>query len=367
MSNFRILVVNDFASNGFLFQRYLNSKVNVIYFNTSEVISKTEGAIYFEEKSVLYQARKLAELAAQFDLCVSFGWIAAGLCYLANVNYIMYFVDSYIEPQDRIRKKMSVIKKKFLDKLYEEAIKNATCLVTGVEADIATLKRYNPNVRLMQVLVDKQMFNPCAEKIELREPKFTFFSPARIEEEKGQMILWDSIRLSTSDFVVLQTDWGSGPYYDKVIATKPEKVKIIPKIPRHKMPSYYVSADALLGQISRTSTGGIEREAALCGVPIFCYAPLGFGAKGPFYKGKIEPEDIAKYLDKIVEDRAFREDLAKRQHEWAMNLHDNDKTVVEWEKIFGESISGKPHYKPKKRYDIALRLFRRIKRTSSDF
>jgi hypothetical protein len=367
MSNLKILVVNDFASNGFLFQRHLKSKVNVIYFNDNDVISPTRDPIYFDEKNILYQAGKIKQLSKQYDFFISFGWTAAALCYLANVNYLMYFVDSYIEPKDRIRKKMSFLKRKFLSELFEDAVRNATCVVTGVAHDIVTLKKYNPNAKLMQVLVDKQMFNPDVGKIDLGESKFTFFSPARIEEDKGQLLLWDSIRISKSDFVVLQTDWGSGPYYEKAIANRPEKVKIIPKIRRDRMPSYYVSADALLGQISKTSTGGIEREAALCRIPIFCYAPFGFGAEGPFYKGPINPSDIANYLDMMVEDKVFREDLAKRQYEWATRIHDNTKTVEEWESIFEESVRIRSRYRTKKRYDIALKFLRTVKITSSDF
>jgi glycosyltransferase involved in cell wall biosynthesis len=362
MPSFRILVVNDFASNGFLFQRYLKSKVNVIYLNKNEVISETVDPLYFEKDDMFYQANKIKELSKDFDLFICFGWLASAACYLANVNYIIYFVDSYIEPEYRIWKKMSFAKKKFFSDLFDDAIRNATCLVTGMAPDIQTLKKYNDNVKLMLPLVDTQMFNPNINKIDLGESKFTFFSPGRIDKDKGQLILWDSVRLTKSDFVVLQTDWGSGPYYNSVIASKPEKVKIIPKIKREKMPSYYVSSNALLGQISSTSTGGIEREAALCSIPIFCYAPHGFGAEGPFYKGKINPSDIARYLDMIVEDKDFREDLARKQHEWVIRIHDNNKTVEEWEKIFEESINGAHMYKTKKRYNAGFHFLNVFKK-----
>jgi hypothetical protein len=79
---------------------------------------------------------------------------------------------------------------------------------------------------------------------------------------------------------------------------------------REDMPSYLVSIDALLDQISLTVCGSSEREAALCNKPVFCYSPENYSENDPFYKESNDPKDIAAYIDKIVLDKDFREQLA---------------------------------------------------------
>jgi glycosyltransferase involved in cell wall biosynthesis len=357
--------VNDFSSGGFLLQKYLHSKVNVIYFNDEAVISPTIEPLYFEKRDLPHQVSTIRELASEFDLFICFGWIAAAICYLANVNYVMYFVDSYIKPKDRIRKKMPFMKRQLVAELFSEAITHAGCLVTAIPRDVDTLKMYNETVRLVLPMVDPNMFNPNLDKIDLAQSRFTFFSPGRLDPGKNQDIVWESIRLTRSDFVVLQTDWGSGEYYEKLMSNRPEKIRIIPKIRREQIGAYYVSADAVLGQISLTTCGSIEREAALCGKPIFCYAPDCFTVNDPFYKGSLNPAEIADYLDKIVTDTPFRLNLAASQHEWVMEHFDNSKIAQSWEHILEETSNYSRKYKPKSHFTTGLKLFNLVSRNSN--
>jgi hypothetical protein len=357
MTGLKILVVNDYSSGAFLFQKYLKSKVQVIYFHKEQVISTTTDPLYFERKDLAYQVNKIKQLSKEFDVFVCFGWIAASLCYLANVNYIMYVVDSYIEPKDRIRKKMFFAKQKLVSDLFAEAIKNATKVVTAIPRDVDKLKTYHHDVARVLPMVDPHMFNTSIDKIDLGQSKFTFISPQRIDKSKNHGLLWDSVELTTSDFVVLQTAWGSGPYYQEILSNKPEKVKLIPKISRELLPSYYVSADALLGQISFTTCGSIEREAALCALPIFCYADDSFTESDPFYRGKLEPAEIAKYLDRIVLDKAFRQELTTKQYRWITENFDNDEIALFWEKAFENALKVPHEYKPKARFTTGLKLF----------
>jgi hypothetical protein len=357
MNGLRVLVVNDYSSGAFLFQKYLRFEVKVIYFNTEAVISTTKDPLYFEKKGLAYQVSRIRELSKDFDVFICFGWIAAAICYLANVNYVMYFVDSYIEPKDRIRKRMSFAKTKMVSDLFAAAIENASKLVTAIPRDVPLLRKYHPDVSLVLPMVDPHMFNPNVGKIDLGQSKtFTFLSPQRIDEVKNHRLLWNSVRLTKSHFVVLQTDWGAGPYYQDTLSYKPEKVKLIPKIPRDLLPSYYVSADALLGQISFTTCGSVEREAALCHLPIFCYARDYFTKSDPFYKGKVEPLEIAKYLDRIVEDKDFREDLASEQHRWMIENFDNNKIARVWEGILENAVAAGHTYRPKAKFSVGVKL-----------
>jgi glycosyltransferase involved in cell wall biosynthesis len=357
MNGLRVLVVNDYSSGAFLFQKYLKSKVNVIYFNSETVISTTKDPLYFEKKDLSYQVNKIRELSKEFDVFVCFGWIAAAICYLANVKYIMYFVDSYIAPADRIRKQMFFAKAKIVSDLFAEAVKYASKVVTAIPRDVTELRKYHHDVSLVLPMVDPQMFSPTVQKINLGESKFTFLSPQRIDKTKNHDVLWESVGLTKSDFIVHQTDWGAGQHYDEVLSKKPNKVKLIPKIRRDLLPSYYVSADALLGQISFTTCGSIEREAAMCGLPIFCYAADNFTSSDPFYKGRLEPTEIAAYIDKIVEDKNFRNELAATQHRWMNENFDNNKIAQFWEEILESAVSGASSYRPKSQFTAGLKLF----------
>lgn len=368
MTKLKILVVHDSSSAAFIFQRYLSSDVGAIYFSKHDVISPVKNPLFFEKKGIASQIKQIKNLSHEYDLFLCFGWPAASICYLAEVNYVMYFVDAYIDPEYRIRKKVSPLKKYILDDLYSNALQCASKTVAALPHDAEILKKYRPDTKIIFQLIDPEMFNPEVKKIDLGQIKFTFFSPQRIEPDKGQLIMWDAIRLIKSDFVVLQTDWGIGEYYETAIKTKPDKVKIIPKVKRDNMPSYLASADALLGQISLTSCGSTEREAALCKVPIFCYAPFSFSEDDPFYKKSKNPSDIAEYIDRIVTDKNFREELIRIQNEWVKKTFDNNRSTSQWQEVFDEAVKQKPNYKIKLRYKIIVKLLTAIEKlTQTDF
>src|SRR6185312_8777202 len=162
---------------------------------------------------------------------------------------------------------------------------------------------------------------------------------------------------------VLQTDWGNGEYYEKALSTKPDKVKIIPKVKRENMANYLVSVDALLGQISPTSIGSIEREAALCNTPVFCYAPYSFSENDPMYKESREPADIARYIDKMVTDKNFREKLREIQHQWVKDTFDNKKTIKQWQEVFEETNNKKITYKVRFRHRFIIKMITMLEHT----
>lgn len=365
LSKLKVLIVHDSSSAAFIFQRYLPVEINAIYFSEHEVISPVKNPLFFVKNGFSSQVNQIKELSNEYDVFLCFGWIAAAICYLAGVNYVMYFVDSYIDPEYRIRRDTHFLKKCFLSELYKDTLQYASKTVAALPHDAKILQKYSPDTKIIFQMVDPEMFNPNVKKIDLGQNKFTFLSPQRIEIDKGQLIMWDAIKLTKSDFVVLQTDWGSGTYYEQAIAKKPGKVKIIPKIKRSHLPSYYISSDTLLGQISFTSCGSIEREAALCGIPIFCYSPHGFTNNDPFFKNN-NPSSIAEHIDKIVEDKNFRKELAKIQNEWVRDTFDNKKTSIQWQEVFEEVT--KDSHMPKKRYLISLKLINILEKiTKKDF
>lgn len=364
----KILVVHDSSSFAYILQNYYPDEVNAIYFSEHTVISQVENPKFFVKGKGLYsQIQQIKQLSKEYDVFLCFGWIASSICYLAEVNYVMYFVDAYIDPQNRIRKELSSFKKNLLNELYKDTLDNASLTVAAISHDAKILQKYRHDVKIIFPLVDNKMFNSNIEKRELKQSKFIFLSPQRIDPDKGHSILWKAVEMTNSDFIVLQTDWGSGNYYNEILKTKPSKIEIIPKIKRQNMPSYLASMDALLGQISMTSCGSTEREAALCNKPIFCYAPENFSENDPFYKESKDPKEIAAYIDKIVLDREFREQLALTQNAWVKKIFDNKRTIQQWKEIFEESVKKKSHH-AKMKYKIIFKVLSIIENlTHRDF
>ena len=356
MDKLKILLVHDSSSFAFLLQKFFPGNIDAIYFSSHDTISQVKNPLFFVKDGIESQINQIKKLSKEYDVLLCYGWPAIAICYLAEVNYGMVFFDAYIDPKHRIRKKLSPIKKLILQDIYKNALECASFTVAGLPHDAEILKKYREDTKIIFQLIDEEMFHPNVKKIDLGQEKFIFFSPQRIDPDKRQLIMWDAIRLTKSDFIVLKTDWGKGEYYEKVLSTKPDKVKIIPKIKRENIANYLVSVDALLGQISKTSVGSTEREAALCNLPAFCYSPFSFSNNDPFYKVSLEPKDIAEYIDKMVTDKKFRNELTKIQSEWVKNTFDNSKAIRKWKEIFEDSLKYKQLFKVKIHHKLIIRI-----------
>jgi glycosyltransferase involved in cell wall biosynthesis len=268
----------------------------------------------------------------------------------------MYIVDSFIDPEYRVWKKYSFVKKKFFDLLLKDSFKNADMVVTGSPNDANIVRKYRKDVKSIFQMVDYDTFTENIPKKQKNEKSFIFFSPQRFDPTKGHEILFKAIELAKSDFIVHQTDWGEGDYYEKMMKNKPTKVKIIPKIDRSEMPMHYNSSDALLGQVSYSVCGGTEREAIVCGLPVFCYVSYEYTENDPFCKSK-EPTVIAEYLDKIVEDKGFRTNLKEKQLEWTKKTFDSKRIASEWNEVLHNVIENKNQKKRNPFYNLVLKLY----------
>lgn len=352
----RILIVNDFASNASLFQKFLSHTVNAIYISPDLAITQVKNPLFFKKNELGSCVKQIRELSNGYDVFIAFGWFAAAVCYLANVKYIMYFVGSFIEPKYRIWKKFSLPKRKFFDGLFKDTLDSASKIVTYIPDDVQILEKYRKNVSVIFPFVDTEMFHSNHKKIDLGLNQFVFFSPQRIDPTKEPDKIFEAIKLTKSDFIVLQTDWGQGEYYEKILKNIPPKVKLIPKILRSKMAFYYVSSDALLGQIGYGGCGSIEREAILSNIPVFCYETKQFTDNDPFCKSK-DPVRIAKYIDRIVEHKDFRLELLRIQQSWIKKYFDPKKLETQWDKLFLEIINENHKYKVKTKYNVVMKLF----------
>ena len=104
----RVLVVHDSSSFAFILQKYFPGEVSAIYFTEYKTTSEVINPKFFVTGGGLYaQIEQIKKLSRDYDVFLCFGWLAALICYLAEVKYAMYFVDSYIDPEYRIRKNVS--------------------------------------------------------------------------------------------------------------------------------------------------------------------------------------------------------------------------------------------------------------------
>ena len=82
-----------------------------------------------------------------------------------------------------------------------------------------------------------------------------------------------------------------------------------------EIPKYYAWADAIMGQMD-TRHGSIERESVLCGTPVLNYNNLNWKYKigedfinASFLPNSNDPVELAKTIDKLVQDEEFRKKL----------------------------------------------------------
>lgn len=314
---------------------------------------------YFKSKNVLNQLNELELIKNNFDLCIVSSWRGARLAYLAGLKFIINFVGNDIRIPPFIKNSkanyfnksvngLNFLQRKFYKKIFDDA---AVCVGASDETFGYIEKYRKDGIRIDRTIVDTELFNLNVKPLNIKKQKFTFFCPQRIGLEKGTDILWEAIKKCKSDFEVIQCEWydeTSQEAYEKsqeILKKKPIQVKFIPKIPREALPKYYAGYDAILGEMRLGLLNNIEREAAFLKKPIVCYYNLDFrylldGNKiiAPFLPNSNKPEEIAKIIDKIVESKDFRDELASKEYEFIKDYANPDKAAREWDHVFEKTI-----------------------------
>jgi len=235
---------------------------------------------------------------------------------------------------------------------YKKVFDTAIACITLTDEYFNQLKKFrNDAIRLDRIAVDTTFFNPTIKAMNLDKSKFTFLSAQRIGLEKGFDVIWKALKLTKSDFRILQVEWfientdEEKKFKEELLKTKPEQVEFIPLVKRSELGSFFKYADAVLGQMRAGVQGGIERDAAYCKKPVVSYCDKKQVMTieeekivPPFLPNSSDPVSIAKLLDKIVENSQFREELAKNEYEYIQKLSNPEFVVKEWEKIFKKYI-----------------------------
>ena len=355
----RILAIGDTANNAYMLSQIVKkSQIDVINFPRigGAKLSYTDNVRFFESHLISKQVEKINEIKSNYDLCFVSSWEGARVAFLANVNYVFFFVGGNIYEQPFIKNsrttylKEPIHKKNFFERWFLKEVLNSAiaCVTYGGVSFVNKLKKFHPNVYRMDMIPVDQIFFQKHNPVNKEKKKFTFLSPQRQGLEKGMDIIWKAVELAKSDFLILQVDWfDKRNSEEKMIAekfrkNKPDKIQFIPMIPWNEIPNYYTWADAVMGQM-RFRHGGIEREAVLCGTPVLNYNDSNETylinnqeCVSNFLPNSNNPKELAKIIDKVVEDEKFRKELHKNELEFVLKLTDSKIIGEFWDKIFEE-------------------------------
>jgi len=355
----KILAIGDTANNAYMLSKIVfNSKIDIINFPRIGAAKFTyaDNVEFFESHLISEQVNKINEIKPKYDLCFVSSWEGARVAFLANVNYVFFFVGGSADEQPFIKNaqtsylKEPIHKKNFFERWFlKQALDSATsCVTYGGKKFVNQLKKYHPDVYRMDMIPVNEIFFKKHLPINKEKQKFTFLSPQRQGLEKGMDVIWKAVELSKSNFEILQVEWfdrrtpEENKIADEYIKNKPQKIKFIPMILWKEIPNYYVWADAVIGQM-RFRHGGIEREAVLCRTPVLNYNDKNETylinneeCIANFLPNSKDPKELAQIIDRIVDDEKFRKELLDKELEFVTKLTDPKIIGTTWDGMFEE-------------------------------
>jgi glycosyltransferase involved in cell wall biosynthesis len=366
----KILAIGDATNNFYLMQKYAkNIKIHLIDFpkagTETKAHSSPPGEVeLFDSLLISKQVDKIKQIKDEFDLCIAKPWAGARIAYLAGLNYILYFTGSdIITPpfvknakfsySNEVTENFNFLERSFYRKVFDSAI---ACVSTSDEYFLPLQKYRKDAIRIDRICVDTELFHENVSKSDLQKKKFTFLAPQRLGLEKGYDLIWDAINLCKSDFDFLQVKWfveanrGGTTVIDPNKLSKinmdlyenaPSQVKFIPLIDHKDLGKYFAAVDVIMGQMRSGDISGIEREAAFCKKPVLSYSDPnkktildGKEVESPFLPKSKNPNELAKLIDKIVESKEFRDDLAMKEYVYIKNLSTPELVMKDWESVF---------------------------------
>jgi len=375
----RVLAIGDLSNNIVMFKKFVKSPIHLLNFSwdgPSKVMDIREGVEFFNTSKTREIIKKINSVKSNYDISIAMSSTGLLMAYLADLNYIAYFVGHDIRSppflknvKDPLSTDEPLYHFNFLERwLYKKAYDNAiACVVTDDEL-LSHLQRYrNDPTRITGYIVDTTIFNENVKPIDREKTKFTFFSPARMGLQKGTDRIWEALRLCKSDFDVIQVEWYDTRTPKEIalakdwIENKPPQVKFVPIMKRENVARYMVYADAILGQVSGIQAD-VERSGALCKKPVIHYADPkilylidGKRIPSPFLPHSNDPKSIAETIDRIVQDKEFRERLAKEEYEFVIKLSNPENVAVQWDTLF-ETMAKKYGSIKKNSHQIKIRF-----------
>lgn len=355
----KVLSIGDTANNIAQIQKFVKkTKIHLINFprkGAGNLVYHEDNIEFFDSLRISKQIKKINQIKNDFDICIAMSWAGARIAYLADLNYVMYFVgnDIVTPPFEKNRKlpylNHSLPNLNFIERwFYRQVLKNALACVAITDEYFDHLKKYRKDaIRLDRIPMDTSLFNENVKPIEREKTKFTFFSPQRNGPEKGMDLVWQALSLCKSDFDVIMIDWFDDRTEEEkliisdLLKKTPKQVKFIPLIKREEMPRYYAFSDAVLGQMRAGIQGHVEREGVLCKKAVVHYSNPdmkvvldGKRINPPYLPHSNDPSSIASVIDQVVESKEFREKLLKEEYDFIYDQCDPEKAGIDWDSLF---------------------------------
>ena len=354
----KILAIGDLGNNISTLKKFIkSSEIHLINFNwegNSAVMDERNDTEFFSTNKMSDFIKRINEIKNDFDICLAMSSTGLLVSYLANLNYIAYFVGHEIRSppfiknsNDPLSTEQPIYDFNFLERwFYKKAYENAIACVVSDDELLNVSQKYQLNtIRISGYIEDTTIFNQDVKPIERKKTKFTFLSPARMGLQKGTDKIWEALDLCKTNFEVLQVKWydkrtpKEKQLAEKWIKNKPSKVKFLPIMKREELAKYFMFADAVLGQV-RGLQGCIERQALFCKKPLVHYSNPEYKfvedvekIKKPFILNSNEPSEIAQIIDTIVESKENLDNLAAHGSEF-VKIVDPSQIAHEWDEIF---------------------------------
>ena len=353
----KVLAIGDVGSIIRTIRKYTKkSEIYLINYpqDGSGVFTAADNVELFKTWKVSEHVKKINEIKDNFDICLTMG--SERIAYLADLNYIAYFVGGDIESPrfEKNSKDMTYggtnalhTRNFFERKFYWDAFKNAIAHVAGLWR-FELLTKYTKNgINNAGLPVDTDEFNPNVKPIKRKKTKFTFFSPMRMERFKGTDLLWQALKLCKSDFEILGVDWFGEKteeerlFKKKLVDEMPSQIKLISPIKRSEIASYYTFADAVIANLFIGTFELVGLESVMCGTPVIQYSDQekkiiidGKEIKSPFLPFRNDPKSIAEVIDRVVENKEFRQKLFDDEFQFVKKVADPVKCAEWWDRLF---------------------------------
>lgn len=174
--------------------------------------------------------------------------------------------------------------------------------------------------------INTDIFNCHAPRVELLFGDPVIFSPTRLQNIKGASDIIETLRRIVETYPhshVYQIEWGD-PHNISLLSSKvPSKnLTFVEFLPREQLPSWYVSADVIIGQMEIGALGYIELEAMSCGTPVVVYDKYygyGYSVKGS--------ESAFEMAHMVLSDRSFRRSLIEKGLRIIGEKHDMNRAT----------------------------------------
>ena len=123
----KILAIGDTANNAYMLSKIVfKSKIDIINFPRIGAAKFTyaDNVKFFESHLISEQVNKINEIKSKYDLCFVSSWEGARVAFLANVNYVFFFVGGSANEQPFIKNaqtsylKEPIHKKNFFERLF---------------------------------------------------------------------------------------------------------------------------------------------------------------------------------------------------------------------------------------------------------